>query len=340
MRTTKLAIAVLAVAFMFQLTAVSQAVPIFPPEVMDRKASIVGVRSTPPGVTVKVDGTVVPPNAFMLLKKDKPRVLRFELAGYKTIEKEITPGVHYIIGIGVDFAHHQVDVAEFDQPPGVAAAQPAPVAAPAPAEAPAPPAQPAAMAAPEQPQAPQTARPTTRPFGFDFGMTKEQAIARLGKTAVVKDTGVTVVFNTAPNGHPDFESYILSFSPKAGLLKIRGVSKTFETSDDGSELRSKFHTFHDALGEKYGKAEKDFDFCKASDVACRSEYFMMTLMEKNRYLNSYWTAGKSNLPLHVQNIAIEAIALGINKGYIEIGYEFDGWDQFVDEINSKRNSSF
>ena len=74
----------------------------FPPEVMERKASVVNVTTIPAGGTVKVDGVTIPTMPFMLLKKDKPRVVRFELAGYKTLEKQLDPGVHYVIGVGVD----------------------------------------------------------------------------------------------------------------------------------------------------------------------------------------------------------------------------------------------
>jgi len=79
-----------AVLLIFALTATATnqtASHKFPPEVLKRKASIVGVKTTPDGGSVKVDGVTVPTIPFMLLKKDKPRVLRFELAGYKPVEK-------------------------------------------------------------------------------------------------------------------------------------------------------------------------------------------------------------------------------------------------------------
>jgi hypothetical protein len=324
---------------MGQNRGLSQAPPNLPPEVLQHNASVVGVVTTPPGGKVSVDGKPVPTMPFILLKKDKPRLLRFELTGYKALEKEVDPGAHYIVGIGVDFVKHQVGLVERDPEVPVANTPVAPPSQPAPA------AEASLATAPQstesKPTSSQTQNgPVVHPFGFDYGMTKDQAIAKLGKAAIVKDTGATVVFNTAPNGHPDFESYILAFSPEAGLLKIRAVSLTYKTSDDGSELRQKFVTFRDALAEKYGPAEKDFDFCKGNDVECRSEFFMMTLLEKNRYLNSYWTAAKCKMPLHIQTMSIDAIALGINKGYIEIAYEFDGWDKFVDDVNRKRNSSF
>lgn len=328
----------------FTARALSQAAPHkFPPEVLERKASIVGVKTTPDGGTVKVDGVTIPKTPFMLLKKEKPRVLRFELAGYKAVEKAVEPGQHYVIGIGVDFASHKAQLVEFDRPPGSTDAVPAAEAIPAPASAPVATTTVAALAEPVS--APATAKPapssaSANPFGFEFGMTKQQAIAKLGKDAMAKDSGVNVIFKTAPNPHPDFEIYIAAFSPEKGLLKITAVSKDIQTSDDGSELRQKFNTFLSALREKYGKTVKDFDFCKGNDVECRSEYFMMELKEKNRYLNSYWTNANNALPPHLQTIAIEAIASGINKGYIQIGYEFEGWDAFVDELDKKRNSTF
>lgn len=183
--------------------------------------------------------------------------------------------------------------------------------------------------------------PSTSPFGFEYGMTREQVISKLGRSAVKKDSDVNMVVSTAPNPHPDFESYVLAFSPQKGLLKVVALSKDIETSDDGSELRDKFSVFRSALAEKYGKPEKDFDFCKGNEVECESRYYMMELMEKNRVLDSYWTlSGGNNLPIHLSTIAIEAKALSLNKGYVSIGYEFEGWDEFVDDQNKKRNSPF
>jgi hypothetical protein len=310
--------------------------PKFPPEVMERKASVVNVTTIPAGGTVKVDGVPIPTMPFMLLKKDKPRVVRFELAGYKTLEKHLDPGVHYVIGVGVDFVHHQVALVEGDAPPN---APPTPDAPSAPAEAAA---QPSSKVEEASASAVQdtTPKPAANPFGFEYGMKKEQVITKLGKTAVAKDGPINVVFNTAPSPHPDFESYVVAFSPEKGLLKITAVSRDIETSDDGSELRQKFAFFLDALRGKYGKADKDFDFCKGNDVECRSEYYMMTLKEKNRYLNSFWSKSKSSLPPRLTTVAIEAIAMTLNKGYIQVSYEFEGWNEFVDEINKKRNSTF
>jgi hypothetical protein len=335
MRVASAKIAFLLVVFT-AFASTQTAVPNFPPEVLERKASVVGVQTTPRGGIVKVDGTIVPTLPFILIKKDKPRVLKFELAGYRSVEQVVEPGNHYVIGIGVDFIHHKAGLFEGDQPPGTTATPK--VNEPVTADS-LPPAEETAPPAAQTASAPST-RPAATPFGFATGMTKQQVIAKLGKAAVMTDSGVAVTFNTAPNPHPDFEVYACSFSPEKGLLKVVAISRDIRTSDDGSELQSKFHSVRDALADKYGKPEKDFDFCKANDVECRSEYYMMELKEQNRYLSSYWQAASGKLPLNIHTIAVEANALGINKGYISVGYEFAGWEEFADELKHKRDSSF
>jgi hypothetical protein len=337
----KRALKLLSLAVIFTTATLSQLPGSkFPPEVMARKASVVGVRTTPPGGSVTIDGVKSSSSMFILTKKNKPRVLRFELAGYPAIEKALDPGQHYVMGLGVNFVTGQVSVVEFDQPPGTSAMpSAAPVVAPAAAE----PAASSVEAAAEKKSAagsPIVTASAEGPFGFDYGMTKQQVIDKLGRNALSKDSGINVLFNTAPKPHPDFEAYILAFSPEKGLLKVTAVSKNISTSEDGADLRSKYNYFLDALKSKYGKAEKEFDFCKANDVECESQYYMMELMEKNRYLNSFWTASKVPLPAHLQNISIDAKALDLHSGFIEVSYEFEGWDAFVDEQDKKRNSSF
>jgi hypothetical protein len=235
-------------------TFAQQAGSKFPPEVISRKASVVGVRTTPPGGNVTIDGVKSSSSMFILTKKNKPRVLRFELAGYPAIEKALDPGQHYIMGLGVNFVTGQVSVLEFDQPPSTSAMpSAAPLVAPAAAE---PAAIPVETSAKKESAAGSSSVSATAegPFGFDYGMTKQQVIDKLGRTALSKDSGINVLFNTAPKPHPDFEAYILAFSPEKGLLKVTAVSKNVATSEDGADLRSKYNYFLDALKSKYGKA--------------------------------------------------------------------------------------
>jgi hypothetical protein len=49
--------------------------------------------TSPAGAEVYIDGNKsgVTPEAFVLIKRDNPRVLTVKLAGYKTVEKTLIP---------------------------------------------------------------------------------------------------------------------------------------------------------------------------------------------------------------------------------------------------------
>lgn len=175
-----------------------------------------------------------------------------------------------------------------------------------------------------------TAASVPSPFGFRYGSSKDEVLKQLGAASVVKTADNLVTLNTAPSPHSDFELYTLYFSPRKGLLKVSALSKDIRTGDDGSELRSTFNRLKSALESKYGPS-KSLDNCKGGSVTCEPQFFMMQLLEQNRSLFALW---------QVPAIVIEAKALSINKGYIRLTYEFPGWDEFVDTVNTKKNSVF
>ena len=63
------------------------------------------------------------------------------------------------------------------------------------------------------------------PFGFEYGMTREQIIKLIGKQAVKETKGDTMDVTTAPKPHPAFERYILIVSPDKGLLAVSALGK-------------------------------------------------------------------------------------------------------------------
>lgn len=294
-----------------------------PPDVLNKKGSLLGITTTPTGATITLDGIPLPSNPLVLLKKSKPRVLRFELAGYKTLEKALTPGNFNFIAVEVNFTTQVVSVAELNELPKQSA-----------------PATSQGAAQPATGPQNSAARPLVKPFGFEFGMTKAQVIAKLGKSAVKEDTDIGLTLNTAINPHPDFAAYIVYFSPDKGLLKIVAYSKDYQTGDDGRALRDKFDFFQQALHEKYGNPIVNDDNCVGGAVSCKDEFFMMDLKDKNRRLVSAWADPTSAMPLNVHAIGLEAEATRLNSGYLTMSYEFDGWDSYVDERNRKKNSSF
>jgi len=176
------------------------------------------------------------------------------------------------------------------------------------------------------------AQRTPEPFGFHYGSTKADVIKQLGNASVtnVSKDGTSVSFTTAPNPHPDFEKYVLFFSPTKGLLKIVAIGKDITTGDDGSELRQAFNRLRKSLDTKYGKSQ-GLDNCKDDGAACESRFFMMELKSKNRNLFAIWQAEGTG-------ITLDAYALRINVGYVTLSYEFPGWSEFVDARNTKKDS--
>lgn len=64
---------------------------------------------------------------------------------------------------------------------------------------------------------------------------------------------------------------------------------------------------------------------------------MMGLLKEERVLLSYWEKG---LPNHIHLIALETKALSNEKGYVVLSYEFDGWDEYADELKKKQDTVF
>lgn len=62
------------------------------------------------------------------------------------------------------------------------------------------------------------------PFGFQCGMTTEQIIRLVGKSALKEAQGDTLILTAAPRPNPAFESYTLIVSPERGLLRMDGLA--------------------------------------------------------------------------------------------------------------------
>ena len=291
----------------------------------DGRASLVVINTNPPGASISIDGVVlspantaltstsmVTPTMFTLFKKASPRVLVVTLPGYKPLERRLDPNGS---PIAVEAALEPVSVASSGAAPksSVVSLSDHPSALNAAA-----------------------ARNKPTPFGFRYGSSKDEVIKELGSASVVTVSGNEVTFKTAPSPHPEFELYNAFFSPKQGLLKVVAYSKDIATADDGSELKSAFNRLRSGMETKYG-ASKKVDNCKGSDVDCEPQFYMMQLMEKNRSLFALWMDSQAAPDT---GIVIEGRALGINKGFIAVTYEFPGWNEFVDEQDNKKNSVF
>jgi hypothetical protein len=93
------------------------------------------------------------------------------------------------------------------------------------------------------------------PFGFREGMTRKQVEQAIGAKAFVSEDGDDVTYSTAPQSHPDFSSYKLTFSRTYGLVRLVAQSKDIDEDKTFTFTSAKCQEIQTALAAKYGKPE-------------------------------------------------------------------------------------
>jgi hypothetical protein len=178
------------------------------------------------------------------------------------------------------------------------------------------------------------------PFGFNYGMTKEQIIAKVGKDAVIKDQGFILRVIKAPEADSKFEAYTLLISPDKGLLKIIAAGQTIDSSVYGTEIQVGFKTLRDSLVPYLGAPDQDYDFVQPGSQMQSPSDWTAALQNKQRVLASTWdfTAGKHKSGVkdeHLNSVILEAMVLKKDAGWIQLSYEFEGFDEFYKSLNKK-----
>jgi hypothetical protein len=177
------------------------------------------------------------------------------------------------------------------------------------------------------------------PFGFNYGMTKDQIIAIVGKDAVIKDQGFVLRVLKAPEADNKFEAYTLLISPEKGLVKIIAAGQTIDSSAYGVEIQVGFKTLRDAVTARYGAPTKDYDFVQPDSQLQSPSEWTAALQKKQRVLASTWDlAAQKHLPKsikdeHVNAIILETMGLKDNSGWIQLSYEFEGFEEFYKSVN-------
>jgi hypothetical protein len=157
-----------------------------------------------------------------------------------------------------------------------------------------------------------------QPFGFHVGMSQQEAISAVGKSAVKAGSpqpqiyGSSLGLATAPKPNRLFDHYQLKFSAD-GLIEVRAYTSGIPSADNGAQVRDEFDELRKLITNKYGEP-KCFDY-RDSGASERPDFFMMYLKDKEQHLNCYW---------QVSNDFIELDALGvtINAAMIAVTYQF------------------
>jgi hypothetical protein len=164
------------------------------------------------------------------------------------------------------------------------------------------------------------------PFCFEAGMTLNKIKSLVGKKAITLLESGRISLDTAPCPHRDFESYVLTLSPKDGLLKINAIGKIIATHRNGREVEEAFNTIYDALIKKYGMGKK-YDSLNSGSLLDKPEDWMMGLKKGERSLAAYWS---DHLPNRITAISLKAKVISMDQGYLTLGYEFEGFDSYAD----------
>jgi hypothetical protein len=179
------------------------------------------------------------------------------------------------------------------------------------------------------------------PFGFNYGMTKDQIVAIVGKDAVIKDQGYILRVVKAPEADKNFEAYTLLISPDKGLLKIIAAGQTIDSSKYGIEIQVGFKTLRDSVAAEYGAPTKDYDFVQPDSPLQSPSDWTAALQKKQRVLASTWDLteqkhkSKSVKDEHVTAIILESMGLKDNSAWVQLTYEFEGFEEFYKSVNKQ-----
>jgi hypothetical protein len=183
------------------------------------------------------------------------------------------------------------------------------------------------------------------PFGFNYGMTKDQVIAIVGKDSVLKDQGYFLRVATAPEPDNAYEAYLLIISPKQGLLKIIATGKTIKSSEFGTEFLVGFKGMRDSVAAQYGAPDHDYSFVEPGSTFVKPSDWMEGLLKRQRKLASVWEFDPSQNKSHGETLAkkehlvsimLESKGLSKDSGWVEATYEFKGFEAFAISVNKPK----
>lgn len=176
------------------------------------------------------------------------------------------------------------------------------------------------------------------PFGFEYGMTKEQVIKLVGKENVVKDQGYFLRVTSSPKPDPDFEAYTLIISPDQGVLKIMATGVTVDTSEFGTELKASFAVMRNKLSKTYGQPTKTYDFLQPDSNMDAPAAFTQSIFKHQRVLACNWDVPADKRKAigsdadHLIGVILNTKVLRKKAGWFEVSYEFEGFDKFYEKV--------
>ncbi len=182
--------------------------------------------------------------------------------------------------------------------------------------------------------------PADGPFGLQAGLTKKNIEDMTGEVLKPVDGKVNLyMLSATPKKNPDFESFGLLISPKAGLCQIRALGKDINSDSYGFALKSKFDEISNTLKSIYGDGKKT-DFLLSGYIWKDPNDWMMGLVKGERVLMMEWK-GKNEVmeKNEISEVGMDVRANNSSSGYVFLQYTFSNNSVCEAEIDSDKKSS-
>jgi hypothetical protein len=158
-------------------------------------------------------------------------------------------------------------------------------------------------------------------------------LAAVGGSKPLLEKDSIMVLNAAPGATNGFDTFTVAISNK-GLSKVL-ASMDVPTNRSGEQIQEKFSSIKSALIAKYGTPTKEFDFIHVGALWAEPEDFTLSLLKKERSLESYWKLADGT------TIIIEAGASARDTGTINLSYEFHPeFDSYKEDQIKKEQTSY
>jgi hypothetical protein len=177
------------------------------------------------------------------------------------------------------------------------------------------------------------------PFGFNYGETKDQVIREVGASHLLNYEPYSVVFDTAPRPHPDFEGYVLFFSPTQGLLKIVAYGRDVTTNDSGDQLRQTYSRIKEGIRARYLSPSAESDALTPRSLWTGADNWMTSVRTRDRNVSATWRPDPAKHD-HLQLVELRLSASKDDLGYLVLVYEYKGWSTRQDELERARSDVF
>src|SRR3954452_19363313 len=131
-----------------------------------------------------------------------------------------------------------------------------------------------------------------------------------------EDPSQARLLDSVPRPMAELEKYAVLAYPDVGICEIRSVSKTFDSDEDGNNIRPALDELAKLLDAKYGPHKK----MAACDGYC-CQVFQMNLKNGSQvYAYESSKATGARLPADISDVSLGAMAGEYNDTYYRLDY--------------------